>query len=120
MIDGIDFNETFAGVPDLNIVKLILAFCTVNDWELEGSDALTAFLQTRVDIPILVQVPDWYLNPSADFDPKKFSYHMMQQCIPVSLKRFECSTNLFVVLSHRPRWCNVLIALVFSQATNVS
>ena len=34
LVDGRDYNETFAGAPDLTVIKLILAIVGVKDWEL--------------------------------------------------------------------------------------
>jgi hypothetical protein len=82
LIDGRDYNETFAGVPDLTVIKLILSIVGVKDWELKGSDALTAFLQADIDSKILVQVPDWFLNPRPDFRRDVYTYHYLLKAIP--------------------------------------
>ena len=82
LVDGVDYNDTFAGVPDISVLKLLLAIVTIHDWELEGSDAVTAYLQCDVDTPILVQVPHWYLHPSKDFDTKRFTYHFLRKAVP--------------------------------------
>ncbi len=62
---------------------MILSIVGVRDWELKGSDALTAFLQADIDSKILVQVPDWFLNPRPDFRRGVFTYHYLLKAIRV-------------------------------------
>ena len=82
LIDGLDYNETYSGVPDITVLKLMLAIATVHDWEFESSDAVTAYLQCNVDVPVLVQVPDWYTNTQKDYDCSKFTYHFLKKAVP--------------------------------------
>ena len=82
LVDGVDYSDTFSGVPDLTALKLMLALVTVHDWELDGSDVLTAYLQCELETPILVQVPSWYLKPESVFDKNKRTCHWMFKAIP--------------------------------------
>ena len=82
LVEGRDFNETYASVPDVTIIKTLLAVAAIHDWEIDSSDVVTAFLQSEVDHPIFVQIPDFYLNPVADYNPKKFTFHLMKKAIP--------------------------------------
>ncbi len=105
LTDGVDYNETYAGVPDLTIIRVLLAIVALNDYELDGSDALTAFLQSTLDTIIVVQVPDWFHNPNPNFDRTRFTYHILQKAVPdipqgPRMFKYSVLTNVHLPPSH--------------------
>ncbi len=48
-IPGIDFNETFSPVVRYASLRILIAFATLNDWEIDQMDAVMAFVQGDLD-----------------------------------------------------------------------
>jgi hypothetical protein len=60
MVQGLDYNETFAPVPCIGVLRLLLAMAAKNDWEAKQGDVDTAFLCSDVDSEVFVAVPNWF------------------------------------------------------------
>ena len=60
MIQGLDFNETFAPVPCMSVLRLFLALATHFDWEIKQGDVSTAFLAADMDSDVTVALPNWF------------------------------------------------------------
>jgi hypothetical protein len=55
---GIDYDQTFAGVAKGEAWKLVIAVAATMDWEIEQMDAVTAFLQGKIDGDVYVEIPE--------------------------------------------------------------
>jgi hypothetical protein len=60
MTQGLDYNETFAPVPCLGVLRLMLAISAKFDWEVKQGDVHTAFLCADMDAEVYVAVPNWF------------------------------------------------------------
>jgi hypothetical protein len=60
MTQGLDYNETFAPVPCIGVLRLLLAMAAKFDWEVKQGDVDTAFLCADVDSEVFVAVPNWF------------------------------------------------------------
>ena len=56
--EGVDYTETFAPVAKFNSLRSLLALVAENDWELEGMDVKTAFLNSEVEETIYMEIPE--------------------------------------------------------------
>ena len=55
---GIDYTKTFAPVVKFNSLCSLLALVSDNDWELEGMDVKTAFLQSELEEKVYMEVSE--------------------------------------------------------------
>jgi hypothetical protein len=55
--EGIDYDQTFAGVVKGLTWKIILALAAINDWDIEQIDALIVFLNPDVDNNVYLEHP---------------------------------------------------------------
>ena len=60
MTQGLDYNETFAPVPCIGVLRLLLAMAAKFDWEVKQGDVDTAFLCSDMDAEVFVAVPNWF------------------------------------------------------------
>ena len=60
MMQGQHFNETFAPVPIVDTIRLLLAIATAKDWQIKQGDINTAFLCSEMDHKVYARVPDWF------------------------------------------------------------
>jgi hypothetical protein len=63
--EGVDYFETFAPVARMDSIRTVLALSAAQDWELDGMDVDTAFLQSEVKELIYVRPPKGFEK----FDP---------------------------------------------------
>ena len=56
--EGVDFTDTFAPVAKFNSLRTLLALVCENDWELEGMDVKTAFLNSEVAEEVYMDIPE--------------------------------------------------------------
>ena len=62
MKSGLDYNETFAPVPNIATFRILLALATKFDWEIWQGDVRTAFLGAEMDAKVYARVPNWFSN----------------------------------------------------------
>lgn len=60
---GVDYEETFAPVAKFTTIRILLALSCEHDWELEGMDVKTAFLNGTLEERIYMQVPEGIALP---------------------------------------------------------
>ena len=60
MAKGLDYNETFAPVPCMAVIRFFLALAAHLDWEIKQGDVHTAFLCADMDTDVWVSVPNWF------------------------------------------------------------
>ena len=56
--EGVDFMETFAPVAKFNSLRSLLALVCENNWELEGMDVKTAFLNSELEERVYMDIPE--------------------------------------------------------------
>ena len=61
MTQGLDYNETFAPVPCISILRFFFALAAKLDWEIKQGDVNTAFLCAEMDAVVYVAVPNWFM-----------------------------------------------------------
>jgi hypothetical protein len=60
MTQGLEYNETFAPVPCMSVLRLLLAMAALFDWEIKQGDVSTAFLAADMDAEVIVAVPNHF------------------------------------------------------------
>ena len=70
---GIDYSETFAPVAKFITIRVLLALCCENDWEVEGMDVKTAFLNSELEESVYMEIPEELSvptkSPTLDYGP---------------------------------------------------
>jgi hypothetical protein len=66
---GIDYNETYAPVPCLSIMRFFFAWSAYLNWEIKQGDVHTAFLTADMDTEIYVKVPNWFKVDATGTEP---------------------------------------------------
>ena len=61
---GIDYEETFAPVAKFTTIRLLLALTCENNWELDGIDVKTAFLNGYLEERIYMEIPEGVAIPA--------------------------------------------------------
>jgi len=56
--EGVDFTETFAPVAKFNSLRSLHALVCENNWELEGMDVKTAFLNSELEERVYMDIPE--------------------------------------------------------------
>ena len=81
MKQGRDYNDTFAPVPNITILRILLVLTTMLGWAAVQGDVRTAFLCATMDTVVYVAVPRIFnKNPSAD--QTGYTYHRLLKAIP--------------------------------------
>ena len=55
---GIDYQETYAPVAKFTTIRLLLALCSESDWEMQGMDVKTAFLNSELKETVYMEIPE--------------------------------------------------------------
>jgi hypothetical protein len=74
----VDYEQTFAAVAKSVAIRILMALAAHHDWEIEQMDAVTAFLNSRLDENVWVQLPTGYENGSKACRLKKGIYGLKQ------------------------------------------
>lgn len=75
---GVDYEQTFAGVAKSVAIRILIALAAHFDWEIEQMDAVTAFLNSRLDENVWIQLPTGYENGTRACRLKKGLYGLKQ------------------------------------------
>ena len=59
---GIDFNDTFAPVPAITVLRVLFALSAKYSWNVKAGDVHTAFLCSPIDSDVWVRVPNWFVE----------------------------------------------------------
>jgi len=83
MTQGLDYNETFAPVPCIGVLRWMLAMAAKYDWEVKQGDVDTAFLSSDVDsaVKIYVLVQNWFCK-NATGKETGFSIRQLLKGVP--------------------------------------
>jgi hypothetical protein len=63
---GIDYDETFSPVVRFSSIRLLLTFAVQRDMLIHQMDAVTAFLNGKLDEEIYMEQPDGYIKPGQE------------------------------------------------------
>ena len=63
-VEGIDYNETFAPIATMVIVRTFLAFAAAKGWELHQMDVHNAFLHGELDEKVYMQMSPGFASPT--------------------------------------------------------
>ena len=63
-VEGVDYDELFSPVVRYETVRILLALCALEDWELEALDVKTAFLYGELDEEIYMEQPEGFVKDS--------------------------------------------------------
>ena len=63
-VAGVDYNETYAPVVSMSIVRLFLCVVNLLNLECDQMDAVTAFLNGELDEEIFMEVPAVFCDPN--------------------------------------------------------
>ena len=61
-IEGIDFEETFAPVARLEVIRMTLAFASYKDFKLFQMDVKSTFLNDFIEEEVYVEQPEKHLE----------------------------------------------------------
>ena len=83
MMQGRDYNETFAPTPNVVCFKLLLAYAAMQGWRAVQGDSHTAFLIPRIDHEVYLLVPDFFsLSTTTTSVPTTKSYRKAFKAFP--------------------------------------
>ena len=63
-IEGIDFEETFAPIAWLEVIRIILAFASYKDFKLFQMVIKSAFLNDFIEEEVYVEQPPGFVDPT--------------------------------------------------------
>jgi len=63
---GIDYEETFAPVAKFTTIRLLLALSCEYDWEVQGMDVKTVFLNSELEEVVYMEVPEGVSIPRSE------------------------------------------------------
>ena len=76
---GIDYNETFSTVANMDYIRLVLAIAASKQWEVHHMDVKSAFIHGNIKEEIYMQHPEGFVtNPSLVCMLKKSLYGLKQ------------------------------------------
>ncbi len=58
--EGIDFEETFSPVIKSCTIRILLALAAFYGWSVEQMDAVTAYLNSEIDVVLYIEAPTGY------------------------------------------------------------
>ena len=81
MTQGLDYNETFAPVPCIAILRFFFALAAKLDWEIKQGDVHTAFLAPKMDTTVFVAVANWF-KIGADGSETGYTIRQLMKGVP--------------------------------------
>ena len=69
--EGVDYTETFAPVTKFNSLGLLLALVCECDWELDGLEVKTAFLNSEIKETVYKDIPDGLEQQGSSHNPSQ-------------------------------------------------
>jgi hypothetical protein len=99
-IVGVDYFDTFSPVARLSSIRVVLSLAAIHDFEIIQIDAVTAFLNGRLDEEIYIRQPEgfeqegaedkvWYIQLAGHLRNRKWSYHHHRLCRRHAHHRFK-------------------------------
>jgi len=61
---GIDYEQTFAPVAKFTTIRVLLALSCESDWEVQGMDVKTAFLNSELEETVYMEIPEGVSIPT--------------------------------------------------------
>ena len=93
MTEGIDYNETFAPIPCLTVLRKLIALAARYNWEIKQGDVATAFLSADMDCELYAAVPNWFDADTGEFARLDMSmddvWSRLKQLAGYSLRKVE-------------------------------
>ena len=102
---GVDYLEVTAPVASYTVIRMLLAFAALHDWELEQMDVDTAFLNSDLDVPIYCIPPPFLRAPPNMFILLKAALYGLKQgsrCFNILLHKFLVNTCGFTQSKNDP------------------
>ena len=65
-VEGIDYNQTFAPVPKMNSILLVLSLAALHKWEVHQMDVKFSFLHGDFHAEIYIEQPPGYVQNDSD------------------------------------------------------
>ena len=62
---GLEYEETFAPVAKFTTIRLLLALSCASNWEVQGMDVKTAFLNSELEEVVYMQIPEGVSVPTS-------------------------------------------------------
>src|SRR5205807_9116357 len=62
---GVDYQEMFAPVAKFTTIRLLLALSCESNWDIQGMDVKTAFLNSELEETVYMEIPEGLLIPTA-------------------------------------------------------
>ena len=69
--EGVDYTETFAPVAKFNSLRSLLALVCESDWEVEGMDVKTAFLNSEIKETVYMDIPEGLEPQGSSHNPSQ-------------------------------------------------
>ena len=76
--EGIDYAETFSPVAKSCSIRILFALAAYYGWYIEHLDAVTAYLNSDIDVLLYVELPDGYKEPGKAALLRKTIYGLKQ------------------------------------------
>ena len=81
---GIDYNETFAPVPRISTIRMLISTAIKLDWDIVCADGETAFLNPKMDTEVYITLPPAFNDdPSLNPDGRNSkTFHRLLKGVP--------------------------------------
>jgi transposase InsO family protein len=100
---GVDYHDTFAPVLMYKVLRLILTFTAVWDFELHQMDVETAFLNARMKEEVYMEQPEGYERPPRD-DGRRWVCRLLKTLYGTKQASMEWNKEVNSFLVHELAW----------------